>query len=322
MSELANTAMRIFFRNMLVLVWVASLMLALPNSSYGQSPPTTHFSQELLDQYYRAAKRTVKLIISEFEPHLTPQDRRMLNGIDISISYSEDVNHVFAVRHSATGRRNIQISLGFIITMEAILDAFIIGDALGRIDDTLDYIEEVTRLMQENAVRRSRGYSPRVVPYFHQFAGISEREIFGVFSPEEFQSRRVLTKVDALAFVLAHELAHHFRMHLDVGNATYEDEKEADEFALDLGVKAGYSPLFGAWPYLFYISLEENLQKKILPRSHPAPTCRAMRFLDVGIGAALKDEGFVQYLDENNLKDEWMENVRVQQELVVDDCDQ
>ena len=313
-----KTAVRI----MLLAAWAAAAMLSTSDSSFGQSTTSTRFSQESLDQYYRAAKRTVNHIIDTFNPQMSSEQKRTLEEIDISISYSEDVYHVFAKRHSGTGQKSIEISLGFIITMEAILDAFIIGYGLGRNHEIMDYVKHITELMRENARRRLQGMPQKVVPYFYQFANVSEHDILDAYTWEEFQSHRVMIKVHALAFVLAHELAHHLRNHLDDGSASYEEEQEADEFALDLGVRAGYSPLFGAWPYMFHVSMEEIAQGQIGRRSHPAAVCRAILFLEEGIDIMLRDREFLNYLEESGLKSEWMDNVRAQQQLVVEECDE
>ena len=251
-----NTTLRMT----MLAVFIANPFLWTPASSLGNSTVATPFPMELLDQYYRASKRTIHYILGEFEPHLTRRQRAMLEDIEISISYNAYVGDVVAIQRQGGAGRSIRMSLGFVITMEAVQDAFIIGNALGRNDDTVEYVYEVTRIMLRNSTRDSRGEALETVPYFHQYARISERELLDVMSAQEFQYLRDLVRLHALGFVVAHELGHHFLNHLEKGGTTVEDEREADVFALELGIKAGYSPLFGAMPYMFFVAMEENSQ--------------------------------------------------------------
>ena len=300
-------------RTMIVTAWIASLILATLGFSYGESREP--ISEQLLDEMHRVNKRMLRYIIEDFQPHLSSRQKRIVNETDVSLLYTGDVYRVSAGR-SPSGRRIIQISLGFIVAVETIINAYVIADVLGR-DDATSYTWEFTRLMVENASRRARGLPKLIVPSYPEYANLDKREFDKLISPREFETRSILAKQNAMAFVLAHELAHHFYDH---GTSNPDDEREADDFALELGVKARYLPILGAFPYLFFTSIEENSLGQPAATSHPISGCRAYRFLRTGLETLMQEPDFLDYLNEvPGTREKWTEVAQAFEDLVLEE---
>ena len=89
-----------------------------------------------------------------------------------------------------------------------------------------------------------------------------------------------ISMTDAIAFVLAHEIAHLALNHqLTIPRAASRlQEYEADKFALELVEKSGFSGI-GSIPSLLAFLESEARQKRVSISSHPRPECRLNRIL-------------------------------------------
>ena len=272
-------------------------------------------SEEMLARYHRAISRTIDDILLKIKPNLTERQRIELRQINIVVSYGENVFGVYARRKGQY--KEIVVTVGFITTMEAIQDAAMIAQRMGYPSrDVLDYVDRVAGLMLGNKELRDRGLPVKRIPFFYEFVRVPDREFQSLIGSANFLNERTLLKVESLAFVIAHELGHHFLGHLGNRRVTLEDELAADEFALDLGVKSGFSPLLAIWPFMFFAYLEDPNSARTEKRTHPKTICRVARFLEVGVKVAMADQEFGRYLDRTGQRRAWIRIQRERQEAI------
>jgi hypothetical protein len=277
----------------------------------------------VLKQYKRAVERTVDQIVADFGPHLRPEHRAMLKLIDIGVTSSGNFDRVFAI--NGRDGRQIKIDVGFVLVMELIQDAVILTymHGVGDAKTFESYVDRVAEMFIRNSNLYREGKPMNAIPPYVEFVALPATRVQSIYNSPGFQNVRVDYKVETLAVILGHELGHHFLGHLDLdalkvrrGSTLTESEKlkesrrreaKADAFGVDLAIKAGYSPMKAAWPFIFFAVLGDD--PDVTARSHPDSGCRAGRVFESGAVAARANPEFLEELRRKGLLTRWEKEV-------------
>ena len=165
---------------------------------------------------------------------------------------------------------------------DAALDALIVSSHFGLLDRLLPYLAYATQKGLENGARIAMHQDPIGVPPFAVYAGLDSQMVAVYKRSNEYNRALATGRVTGLAYVLAHEIGHQYdNDHGRVSDAEQRKrEIEADDYALDLCVKAGLDPA-GIVP-LMALFREGGSDS-----THPPPVCRLINFLFHGLPALL-----------------------------------
>jgi len=221
--------------------------------------------------------RIVNGVLEIFAEVMDPNDRQILQAIDVRIPMDYDITRVVAYRD---GDRVIEVSFGFFGTMVELCDALILSEYYapqdpGIYDKVDEYLKYLNRVIDQN--ERSVDQKQHI-QHFTEYVGIPAATAAQILGRSETQEISGLLRVAAIAFVLAHEIGHHILGHVDAPpNFVAESrnrEVAADRYAAALTMRAGISP-FGALPALAFFSGAEG--DRVDPdASHPLTYCRVM----------------------------------------------
>lgn len=273
--------------------------------AYGQNAPP----ESVIKQYYRAATRTINTVMPKIRSVLSSREQRMLEKIDIDVDKNDwNIFGVFASRQGST--RKVRFSMGFIIAVNYIDTAVAAFEILGVSSSRLvSYVNRVTDDVLETVRRARRGEPPIVIPSFGEWLGMPLSEWNQIVRSDQFIDYRDIVKLHSFALILGHELAHHFKGHLDNSTSSIEEELEADERGIEIATDADYNTLLSWTPFLFFAALEGDQGIYDGKSSHPPPICRIVRVLEVGLDDALGDPRFVEYLEDTGRYDAWTTKV-------------
>lgn len=296
----------------LILLFLVSTDLILIRSvSLSSEPPPKY----IIDQYYRAGTRTIETVIKKIRRNLPLDERRMLRKINIFIDRNDwDIVGVYAKKSGSS--REIGISMGFLIAMDFI-DTAIVAGQLGKIDDdiVMKYILETIGTILENVYRARRGEPRHPEPIFYKWIGWSESKWNALIATKEFTAYKDVIKLESFAFILGHELAHHFFGHLENRKSSVEEEDEADREGARMALKAGYNPILAFQPFILFAALEGDQPVDEATRTHPPPLCRGKYLLNIGVQNALQNEEFTTYMKERGIFYDWEENIEKMDEV-------
>lgn len=276
-------------------------------SAQGVRPP----SPEHLEYYWgRPMRRTIAMLLEEYQPHLTSRQQRIVDTIDIDVSLNLEALP-FAMYH--LGERKILIGVNIIGLVEPIHDAIILTHHLGTsLDRVSDYVKHIARVGQKAYFDNRQGRAPDPHVPFEHFAHLPEAGVIQIRQTQIYNNMMVGMKIDTISYVLAHEIGHHVLGHID-GTSTVptvrEREKQADTFAYVLSAKAGF-PLVSSAPSLAVIAEMERLAGiGYGDNTHPPPECRMFWMLESSLAALEADAGFQSYLDQHPGERQAMESV-------------
>lgn len=258
------------------------------------------FAQNQDEQYARAARRTLDIEIDPaFSKVLTPSQYRLFRNINFQFPVDSNILRAVAVRNGLD--RSIIIGSGFLISLDLLVSGAILADALGIPQQFSEYTVYVHRqaLKNRNAARRGEGLD--LIQPFRQFADVPEHISRRFF--EENADGRIAILVEATAFVIAHEFAHHALGHLDQQSPSdkqsRENETEADRFAMRLMAKSGMNPITALPIMLFFAASERPLELARSDGTHPHAMCRSMWLLRSAVDLMRADVDFQKFLRAN-----------------------
>lgn len=271
-------------------------------------------SPDIQRQYQRATERTIKLVLDQLRPHLTLEERHLLDDIDIDITRNTSFTRVYASKEG--GSRRIVFNLGFITTMELIQDAALLTShfGFGASDDFMAYVRDIAKEYHENGRRFRNGLQPKPFPLYASYIGISNDQVRKIYHQGDFQALRVEIKIETIALIIAHEFGHHVLGHLDkpppIDLSDQErtafirkQEFDADNYAIYLVKNSGYSLVLGGYPFYFFAHLGDGQALEM--RTHPKGECRFARVMYEGIKNFNRNADFITYLHQTGRYEKW-----------------
>jgi hypothetical protein len=216
-------------------------------------------------------------ILSAFSDVMSPDERAILQEIELRIPMDYDLTRVIAYRQ---GGRVIEISFGFFGTMVDASNNWVLAQYYATQDPDIfnkyeAYYKYLNDAIDQN--EQSIGESHPKLLRFPEFAGIPPETQAQIMSQGEVRDVLVKLEFATIAYVLAHEIGHHVLGHVDAPPAataaeSRERETQADQYAFSLTMRAGFTA-FGALPALAFFEAAEG--KAVDPdASHPLAYCR------------------------------------------------
>ena len=247
------------------------------------------------------AMRMIKALLAAFSEVMPPDERAILQEIDVRMPMDYDITRVVAYRDD-TGRV-IEISFGFFGTAIQFCDDEVLADYYAPQDpDIYNKLEAYLTNLNDGIDRneQSFGQDPVPLPRFAPFAGIPAETAAGFEAREDFQVAAGNLRMAAIAFALAHEIGHHVLGHADSpppesAAESRAREAAADSYAVELTMRVGV-PAFGALPALALFAAAEG--ETLDPgATHPLATCRIVAAILDSVDRLAADERTVHLLD-------------------------
>ena len=245
------------------------------------STTVTHLKlslKNLLTLHYVAAERTVKLILDRLRPILPAYAKKYANFSNFSVVTAPDYG---AYAQTSTGQ--VVIPLGVVMETRFIFWAYQdINDNLSlkqKFPQYLTYLANRQQRMRANNIEES-------LETFAQWNGHTQKALSSSEQSERL-NKDVGHLVDALSFVVAHELAHLVLEHKDAstisGSKSRQQENDADLRAMRWIQEAGFDPI-PATQVLIRMGAEQvsPSNELIHYKTHVHPLCRLwLRFAPV-----------------------------------------
>lgn len=256
------------------------------------------------DVQIRQFKKTVGRVMAQFRPHLSPEERRIVDEIEVQVA--DAVTPVLASAEKEGDRRWIILSLGLVKSIELVQDAatLITFSETGSSDDFIRYARTLAEQYRRTIRSNGNGLAFADLPRYVDYKGLTESDVWALYRSPYYQQYRANAKIETVALVLAHEIGHHVLHHLSPENRaprdapkrvtaarTHQREVEADDFAISLATRSGYSLMFGGWYLYFFAVLGEEPDPDL--RKHPLAVCRFLRVQRQGIKNMLAVDTFV-----------------------------
>jgi hypothetical protein len=225
--------------------------------------------------------RILNDVLDTFWEVMDPQERAVLQEIDVRIPMDYDMTRVIAYRDEG---RVIEISFGFYGLMTTLCSDWMLALHYEEQDpDIHDKYEAYIGYVNDTIDRNERAIGQERAPLlsFAEFAGIPAESAEWIKGQSDFEHYNAALKITAIAFVLAHEIGHHVLGHLDSPPASPEEsrarEAAADRYASELTMRARL-PAFGALPALAIFTAVEG--EYVDPdATHPIASCRIITAL-------------------------------------------
>lgn len=205
-------------------------------------------------------------------PALLPDEQRIFR--EIEFRYPDNPRqfaspHAFKARD---GRRVVVFETGFYRTILAVGDLNMINRAKGGVSPIPDYMRYAIGTMFENRFRPVDRQEKIVWPV--EWVGISEEEYLTMSKDKDLGLIKTGTILGTVAFIYAHEIAHHVLGHTDSAPSSLQEsrrrETEADEWACERLIKAGLLPLGGMYGAMLFYFFDESAIAHEELRTHPA----------------------------------------------------
>jgi hypothetical protein len=239
---------------------------------------------QLSKQYATAAGNTWEQIVKpRFMAVMTSDERRLVNSIDFRFRPGLGTYDVFA--DVAGG--SVVVSGAFIAFQDAALSAFLLSYHFGVQDQFAAYLDYAYDKAVENVAHWKNRQPLLLIPGFASYANLDQRTVAQFGASAAYQGPLAALRVESLAFVLGHEIGHHYDN--DRGPADDEEqikrESKADQYSMKLNLRAGFSP-WSAIPVMMFFHEAGGDNR------HPPPMCRLVAFYTLGLPALLSDPQF------------------------------
>ena len=272
----------------------------------GLSPETNRY----LDQIADSARATLTILRCEIRPHLTIEQRKIFDQVDIYVNRkSWQVDGLQASYSSDTGRRYIIFPIGFIMGADAI-DRSVVDTEFFSLDPT--YLAQFSQGMTEYIMRSSdamkRGERLPPAPNFCEFSGRDCRS--SAYLTKEYGNLLNYVKAASFAYFFAHEIGHHILGHLGPGKSLGPTEEDAaDRFALQIARKIGRPAIGAEGAFMLFISSEMNA------KDHSSIQCRYLAVVTDAVQEMRSDREFMNSLRAKNKMSTFNERTRLIERL-------
>ena len=288
------------------------LIMFVACNSYAQM--ASHPPPALMKQYKTAVDNTMAVVRSTIRPLLTPEQKKLLDGLVISVE--PDSWDIYGIRADLDNEPpTIWFPLGLVYVQDHIDSAAVMTE-MGDVPfhRLIAYIHAVTDTVREHSERA--GNENLVIsdlPDFRVFAGLSTSKLKRIESSDDYRLRKEAIKLSSFAFIFMHEFWHH----MNPGASLKEREVNADIFAAELGAQTEYNAMLALYTFMFFASIEGDQSLYEIKPGYPAPLCRGLYFFDQGWTQANKDPDFVKYIKDQGLWKEWQEHPSAIREVLV-----
>lgn len=241
-------------------------------------------------------------------------ERSRLDDIRVRVLVSSDETKVRAYLES--GFEQIDITLGFRVAMEHLIDAWLsLPPKLA-----MEYAVYYADIARQNE-KLKLGDVPTVVKAPLEWAGRSKEEIAAHIKSIKTPQRDILL-TGVVTFVLAHEMAHHVLDHSKKPAVSFADSQDreiaADKWASDTMIGGQTAPFLGCFAFLYFAALDLDALKHEEERYHPADIRRLHSLIDNTIVAFEKISFDTTTFSRDEFKTK-LEQIRSEFETVIKD---
>lgn len=249
----------------LVKIFVSAILAAcIPQNAGSQTA-----AQAGLRMFQQMQSDDLKPMKALIHSVLSNEERATAEAITILMPLDDSIRT--PVAFTEDGKRKIEMPVGFYRYILAMGDitAIQMGTGKGGIADFMNY---ALRVMKVNAGKSIDSREKILWP--GEYYGISIEEMEGLVSHPEFGMTRTGIITGSLAFIYAHELAHHILGHTMTVPADLAEsrkrERDADEWASKTLAKAGIIPIGGLYALSVYYLMDQDALLTESKRTHPA----------------------------------------------------
>jgi hypothetical protein len=225
------------------------------------------------DDYVQDVTKTITEIKGRFEAAMSDSEQQASKRIQIQVPNSLPFAHVGAYR--AGGANLISINVGMNVRLSELSRAILFESKL--IHDER-YLLGYLRYLAYSDL-----FGGAFIPadnFASLYLGPSFQQGIDSLTPADAQVGQAIY-ANAMAFVVAHEIAHHLLGHIDdadlSGQAKRAREEAADKWAAAMMFKAGFTPTASIFTMLMFNEAYERTDKVTGNSSHPAPISRALK---------------------------------------------
>jgi hypothetical protein len=259
----------------------------------GQNHPTRE--QDIED-----SRASTSLIVADIRPKLfgdlPPSEKQIYNQIEFSVSAEDKIMNAYASHKGGVRRVTITEAMGRATELNA--DAFLMEQLYHMPGFLGSYMSYVCAQYQRNYRRYAQGQSASKIAAPYEFAHWSAKDLDEFYADDDVNKARNSALGAAFAFLLAHEVGHHVKGHVDHPTSDLavrrEQESEADAWAIDLLVRKKLNPVDGIIPLLFFYYTDQNPVSREQMSDHPADARRLLRMYE---GLSERLPSFKPYLN-------------------------
>jgi hypothetical protein len=245
------------------------------------------------------SRANTSLIIADIRPklfgNLPPSERLIYDQIQFSVSSDDKIMNAYADRKGGVRRVVLTEAIGRGTELTA--DAFLMEELYHMPGFLGKYMSFICERYQRNFNRYGQGLTPLRIPSPYEFAHWSDKDMDAFYSDKDISHARNVVVGAAFSFLLAHEVAHHVKDHVDHPTSDLahrrEQETEADAWAIDLLVRKNLNPVDGIIPMLFFYYTDQHPISREAGSDHPAD---ARRLLAMYEGLSKRLPSFKPYL--------------------------
>jgi hypothetical protein len=274
------------------------------SDSARQAPPRFDTAEGMLAWYQRTTEDAIRRIRPKLWGSMTAEQRRIESEISFVVDPRDDVALAEA---SSTGPRTVRISVGFMRSLETLIEAQVFSAFRDDTTITRGYYQYLADAIADNQRKITSKMPPSPIKLFPQWMGWSETQRRRYWDDPKIG--RAYNVEGGLAFLIAHEIGHHVFRHRPYREKSSEqarlDETQSDTFAVEAIAKAEYNPL-SATPLLFlWIFQGSNPAEQEGSSTHPADERRLLNVFRFAEETVRNDPDFEAYLRRNNLIERW-----------------
>lgn len=284
------------------IVAVAICAVAAPVFTAGQTPPTPEERGRLLRESTKNLLKELEETRNFISTGLSPSERATVQSIVFRIpdEDTDDTVECWAGIDPIDGKKVIWVGLGFARSVEMYIDAYLLSNAIKHRSEFNDYVELIRVRWRENIERRQKGLPElRIASPYEYFRAPQ-------LVQDSIAQQSAIIWGGALSFVVAHEAGHIVKNHAVTRTRPIENERQADEWAVQTLLAAGQPPVAGVVVMEFFNTFFAH------DPAHPAPEER-MRAMVATTLANLD-----QYRDRFQSRGMSIESVRAQLNQALD----
>jgi hypothetical protein len=258
----------------LALLWMIVLLTVVECHAQAPSPAER---QRLMAESVKAARSYVDAVRPRLFRDLDPHDRAIYRQISFIVG-EEDSGWTVNGGIDEDHQRFVKLDVGYVRQIEMMIAGLLLEQKRGQ-DFLVPYVRYVASELQKHSTFIKSPYT---------YIGMSMSEIDTLDRDATFTKTQGAMIANSIAFILAHETAHHILGHYDRplppdSMGRQDLERAADQWAIKQLTKANFSPLGGLPPILFDYYLTPFSAPSV---AHPAPIQRVHN-LFVGMREAL-----------------------------------
>ncbi len=273
------------------------------------------------DSYLTSTRKKLKELRTELFANLSEEHQLIESKIDYEV---RPIWRTRAFARYQGGYREVILYGGLIAVMEFITDAQLVERHFASPGCFAAYFENILAIDRENTKKTSEGFSPGKIRDVFAFAEENPKSCKPVTVEHYYANQTAMAERAALlkggvAFLMAHEAAHHVLGHVDEADPgslvdTLADsrklETDADNWAFGKMAETGLNPIQAFGVLMFAVATNDWAAEDEEWSTHPSGAKRFRSMLNQGKKLAANGTKFHEYLVESGQLTQWHETLK------------